>query len=64
MNQTFRLENYAAGQWVRGTGAGTPLIHAVTGETIAEAGSEGLAYIAIGGNPTGDAEMLNDWWVD
>ena len=29
-----------------------------------EAGSEGLAYIAIGGNPTGDAEMLNDWWVD
>ena len=29
-----------------------------------EAGPDGLAYIAIGGNPTGDADMVTDWWVD
>ena len=28
-----------------------------------ESGGEGLEYIAIGGAPTGDAEMVNDWWV-
>jgi mannose-6-phosphate isomerase-like protein (cupin superfamily) len=28
-----------------------------------EAGENGLEYIAIGGAPTGDAEMINDWWV-
>jgi mannose-6-phosphate isomerase-like protein (cupin superfamily) len=27
-----------------------------------EAGPEGLTFIAMGGNPTGDAEMLNGWW--
>src|SRR5215207_956742 len=44
MTKISRLENYAAGQWVRGTGSGTPLIHAVTGETVAEASSEGLDF--------------------
>lgn len=38
------LFNYAAGEWVRGTGAGTPLHHAVTGAIIAEAGSGGLDF--------------------
>src|SRR5215217_7955504 len=44
MTQINRLENYARGEWVRGAGAGTPLVHAVTGETIAEASSEGLDF--------------------
>jgi mannose-6-phosphate isomerase-like protein (cupin superfamily) len=29
-----------------------------------EAGPDGLEYIAIGGAPTGDAEMVDDWWSD
>jgi uncharacterized cupin superfamily protein len=29
-----------------------------------EAGSDGLAYLAIGGNPTGDADMIENWWSD
>jgi uncharacterized cupin superfamily protein len=29
-----------------------------------EAGPDGMAYIAIGGNPTGDADMIQDWWTD
>ena len=41
------LFNYAAGEWVRGTGAGTPLHHAVTGAMIAEAGSGGLDFGAL-----------------
>jgi oxepin-CoA hydrolase/3-oxo-5,6-dehydrosuberyl-CoA semialdehyde dehydrogenase len=39
-----RLQNYAAGQWVAGTGSATTLVHAVTGEPIAEATSEGLDF--------------------
>ncbi len=39
-----RLENYAVGEWVRGTGKGTDLFHAVTGEKIGEASSEGLDF--------------------
>jgi oxepin-CoA hydrolase/3-oxo-5,6-dehydrosuberyl-CoA semialdehyde dehydrogenase len=42
-----RLENYAAGEWVRGTGKGTDLFHAVTGEKIGEASSEGLDFRAM-----------------
>jgi uncharacterized cupin superfamily protein len=35
------------------------------GQTRAfEAGDEGLTYLAIGGNPTGDAEMVENWWSD
>jgi len=44
MEHDIRLENYARGEWVRGAGAGTPLVHAVTGETVAEASSEGLDF--------------------
>jgi uncharacterized cupin superfamily protein len=29
-----------------------------------EAGPDGLAYLAIGGNPPGDAEMIQNWWSD
>ncbi|HSA56172.1 MAG TPA: phenylacetic acid degradation bifunctional protein PaaZ [Gemmatimonadaceae bacterium] len=43
----MRLKNYALGQWVEGTGPGTPLHHAVTGEVIAVAGSEGLDFKAM-----------------
>lgn len=43
----MRLQNYALGQWVRGTGTGTDLFHAVTGEKIAEASSAGLDFKAM-----------------
>jgi oxepin-CoA hydrolase/3-oxo-5,6-dehydrosuberyl-CoA semialdehyde dehydrogenase len=39
-----RLKSYAHGEWVEGKGTATPLIHAVTGETIGEATSEGLDF--------------------
>ena len=42
-----RLESYAAGEWVRGTGKGADLFHAVTGDTIGEASSEGLDFKAM-----------------
>lgn len=42
-----RLESYAAGEWVRGMGKGTDLFHAVTGEKIGEASSEGLDFKAM-----------------
>jgi oxepin-CoA hydrolase/3-oxo-5,6-dehydrosuberyl-CoA semialdehyde dehydrogenase len=40
----MKLRSYAQGEWVEGSGEGVPLIHAVTGETIAEATSEGLDF--------------------
>src|SRR5688572_24958118 len=40
----MKLQNYAAGRWVEGDGSGTPLLHAVTGEVVAHASSEGLDY--------------------
>jgi oxepin-CoA hydrolase/3-oxo-5,6-dehydrosuberyl-CoA semialdehyde dehydrogenase len=39
-----RLESYAGGEWVRGTGKAQELFHAVTGEKIGEATSEGLDF--------------------
>jgi oxepin-CoA hydrolase/3-oxo-5,6-dehydrosuberyl-CoA semialdehyde dehydrogenase len=39
-----RLKSYAQGEWVEGTGKFTDLVHAVTGEKIAEASSEGLDF--------------------
>ena len=42
-----RLRNYALGEWVEGTGEGTPLHDAVTGEQIAVASSEGLDFAAM-----------------
>jgi oxepin-CoA hydrolase/3-oxo-5,6-dehydrosuberyl-CoA semialdehyde dehydrogenase len=41
---TTRLQNYAQGQWVEGTGNFTTLVHAVTGEPVAEASSQGLDF--------------------
>jgi uncharacterized cupin superfamily protein len=29
-----------------------------------EAGPDGLTYIVVGGNPTGDADMIESWWSD
>jgi oxepin-CoA hydrolase / 3-oxo-5,6-dehydrosuberyl-CoA semialdehyde dehydrogenase len=43
----MRLRNYALGHWVEGTGPGTDLFHAVTGEKVAEAGSAGLDFRAM-----------------
>jgi oxepin-CoA hydrolase/3-oxo-5,6-dehydrosuberyl-CoA semialdehyde dehydrogenase len=40
----MRLQSYAQGQWVTGTGRATELFHAVTGEEIGEATSEGLDF--------------------
>jgi oxepin-CoA hydrolase/3-oxo-5,6-dehydrosuberyl-CoA semialdehyde dehydrogenase len=39
-----RLKSFAHGEWVEGSGEGTPLVHAVTGEAFAEATSEGLDF--------------------
>ncbi len=41
------LQNYALGQWVRGTGKAATLFHAVTGEALAEASSGGLDFKAM-----------------
>jgi oxepin-CoA hydrolase/3-oxo-5,6-dehydrosuberyl-CoA semialdehyde dehydrogenase len=41
---TTRLRSYAQGEWVEGTGKAVDLIHAVTGEKIGEASSEGLDF--------------------
>jgi oxepin-CoA hydrolase/3-oxo-5,6-dehydrosuberyl-CoA semialdehyde dehydrogenase len=40
----MRLRNYAMGEWVEGAGNFVPLFHAVTGEQIGEASSEGLGF--------------------
>ena len=42
-----RLQSYALGGWVHGTGEPTELFHAVTGENIAEATSGGLDFGAM-----------------
>ena len=42
-----RLESYACGEWVPGTGKATELFHAVTGERIGEASSGGLDFKAM-----------------
>src|SRR5262245_1072682 len=38
------LESYAQGRWVSGAGSATTLLHAVTGEPVAEASSGGLEF--------------------
>ena len=43
----MRLRSYAQGEWVEGTGKATDLFHAVTGEKVAEATSEGLDFKAM-----------------
>lgn len=44
---SVRLKNYTQGQWVEGTGAGIPLFHAINGEEIYRAGSDGLDFAAM-----------------
>lgn len=39
-----KLKSYAQGEWVEGTSTGAELVHAVTGERIGEATSEGLDF--------------------
>jgi oxepin-CoA hydrolase/3-oxo-5,6-dehydrosuberyl-CoA semialdehyde dehydrogenase len=41
------LASYAEGAWVEGKGTPTPLFHAVTGEPVAQATSEGLDFRAM-----------------
>jgi oxepin-CoA hydrolase / 3-oxo-5,6-dehydrosuberyl-CoA semialdehyde dehydrogenase len=43
----MKLKNFAEGHWVEGSGQGTALFHAVTGEQIAEATSQGLDFKAM-----------------
>lgn len=40
----IKLKNYAAGEWVEGTGTGTDLFNSITGEKIFEASSAGLDF--------------------
>jgi oxepin-CoA hydrolase / 3-oxo-5,6-dehydrosuberyl-CoA semialdehyde dehydrogenase len=43
----MKLQNYALGEWVAGTGATTELVHAVTGEKLGETSSGGLDFGAM-----------------
>ena len=43
----MKLQNYALGQWVEGSGKSATLLHAVTGEPVAEASSGGLDFKAM-----------------
>ncbi len=43
----IRLQNYALGEWVHGTGTGATLYHAVTGAELGIASSEGLDFKAM-----------------
>ncbi len=47
MNTPRRLQSYAQGRWVEGTGRFTDLAHAVTGEKVAEASSQGLDFAGM-----------------
>jgi oxepin-CoA hydrolase/3-oxo-5,6-dehydrosuberyl-CoA semialdehyde dehydrogenase len=42
-----RLLNYVQGEWLAGSGTGTELFHAVTGEKIAEASTGGIDFKAV-----------------
>src|ERR1051326_5677767 len=46
-NDVKTLASYAVGAWVEGKGTATPLYHAVTGEPVAAATSEGLGFDAM-----------------
>lgn len=43
----MKLQNYAQGQWVEGSGKEKPLFDAITGEQIASASSEGLDFAGM-----------------
>ena len=53
----YRLKNYVAGQWVEGTGKGTPLINAVNGDEVAIAGTDGIDFAAMGFKPSHHAAV-------
>src|SRR5687768_1377597 len=40
----MKLQNYVAGRWVEGEGGGMPLLHAVSGEVVAHATSDGIDF--------------------
>lgn len=42
-----KLGNYVMGQWIEGEGQGTPLYHAVNGQVVASATTQGLDFAAI-----------------
>ena len=43
----MRLQNYALGEWIEGKGKGSSLYHAVTGEEVGVASSDGLDFKAM-----------------
>ena len=43
----MKLQNFVAGRWAEGDGPGTPLLHAVTGEVVAHATSDGIDFKAM-----------------
>jgi oxepin-CoA hydrolase/3-oxo-5,6-dehydrosuberyl-CoA semialdehyde dehydrogenase len=43
----MKLANYILGKWTEGSGDGTPLFNAVTGEQIAEATTAGIDFKAV-----------------
>jgi oxepin-CoA hydrolase / 3-oxo-5,6-dehydrosuberyl-CoA semialdehyde dehydrogenase len=43
----MKLQNYAQGQWIAGSGAGKMLYNAITGDEVATASSEGLDFGAM-----------------
>jgi oxepin-CoA hydrolase/3-oxo-5,6-dehydrosuberyl-CoA semialdehyde dehydrogenase len=40
----MKLQNYVAGRWIEGDGAGTPLLNAVNGDVVAHASSDGIDF--------------------
>ncbi len=61
-NGSRKLRSYALGEWVEGTGKPTELFHAVTGEKVAEANSEGLDFKAMleYGRKNGGSKLQED----
>lgn len=43
----MKLRNYVLGQWVEGAGKGTTLHHAVTGDPVAVAGTDGVDFRSV-----------------
>jgi oxepin-CoA hydrolase / 3-oxo-5,6-dehydrosuberyl-CoA semialdehyde dehydrogenase len=43
----MRLDSYAQGQWVAGSGKGASLLNAITGEPVAEIGSQGIDFAGM-----------------
>ena len=43
----MRLDSYAQGEWVAGSGKGATLLNAITGEPVAEIGSQGIDFAGM-----------------